>query len=59
MANNRQKINIRIFGNDEVGQDELQRNWNRFLDIVLKKTIAENETPVVGQGDEEKLLKDN
>ena len=40
------KVTVRIIRNDEVNPEELQRNWNMFLDIVLRKSVSDKSPAV-------------
>jgi len=44
MTNRRQKIKIRLIENNDISCEEQQRIWNIFFDLMLKKSISENES---------------
>lgn len=58
----REKVAVRILGNNNVDFEEVRTTWNRFFDLIfVKKSISEakykesSENKMVGL--EEKLLK--
>jgi len=41
MANSRQKIQVRIIGNNEISKEEGRTIWDAFFNIMQKKEIKE------------------
>lgn len=57
MANSRQKIKIRIIGNDEISREEGMAIWDAFFNIMRKKEIKENSSENKNTVGSEEIIK--